>query len=318
MGRGRARKTIELIEASTEILHEIQPCSVRAICYRLFTLGLISSMAKGETNKVGRVLVEARERREIPFDWIVDETRQREQVATWDDPVEFGEAITSQYRKHKWVAQPTRIEVWSEKSTVRGTLAPVLEEFEVAFVSVHGFTSCTAVQDLVRERLRDPKPLVVLYVGDWDPSGLHMSEVDIPGRTERYTRAEWSVRHAGNGNRHDGLAADVADLDIRRIALTAEDIADPDLPSFGAETKAKDPRHAWFTRRYGQRCWELDAMSPNVLRGRVADAIRAEIDQPVWDRYVRAEELELESIVKGVRAWNAISEPAPEWADPTE
>jgi hypothetical protein len=59
-------------------------------------------------------------------------------------------------------------------------------------------------------------------------------------------------------------------------------------------------------------------MNPNVLRGRVADAIRAEIDQRVWDRYVRAEELELESIVKGVRAWNGISEPAPEWADPTE
>jgi hypothetical protein len=40
MPRGKGRRTLELIEASTEILEEIQPCSVRALCYRLFTLDI--------------------------------------------------------------------------------------------------------------------------------------------------------------------------------------------------------------------------------------------------------------------------------------
>jgi hypothetical protein len=223
MGRGRARKTIELIEASSGILAEIHPCSVRAVCYRLFTLGLIPDMSKDSTNAVGRVLVEARERREIPFEWIVDETRQGEQRPTWDDPQAFGDTVIGMYSKNKWQDQPTRVEVWSEKSTVRGTLRPVTREFAVKFTSVHGFTSATSVQDLVLERLNDDRPLVILYVGDWDPSGLHMSEVDLPGRAEQYTRLEWAV---GNGDGGD-YADDIARLDIRRIALTTEDIADP-------------------------------------------------------------------------------------------
>jgi hypothetical protein len=32
------------------------------------------------------------------------------------------------------------------------------------------------------------KDFVALYVGDWDPSGLHMSEVDLPERLQRYRR----------------------------------------------------------------------------------------------------------------------------------
>jgi hypothetical protein len=40
------------VDAAVTILQEIQPASVRAVCYRLFTLGIIDSMAKSETNKV--------------------------------------------------------------------------------------------------------------------------------------------------------------------------------------------------------------------------------------------------------------------------
>jgi hypothetical protein len=61
MGRGRSARTLRLIEAAEEILEEIQPATVRAVCYRLFTQGLIESMAKTETNRVGHHLTEARE-----------------------------------------------------------------------------------------------------------------------------------------------------------------------------------------------------------------------------------------------------------------
>lgn len=39
MGRGKATKTLELIDAAKHILGEIQPATVRADCYRLFTQG---------------------------------------------------------------------------------------------------------------------------------------------------------------------------------------------------------------------------------------------------------------------------------------
>ena len=56
MGRGKSRKTIALISAASRILEEIQPASIQAVCYRLFTIGVISSMKKSETNKVSTQL----------------------------------------------------------------------------------------------------------------------------------------------------------------------------------------------------------------------------------------------------------------------
>jgi hypothetical protein len=39
----------------------------------------------------------------------------------------------------------------------------------------------------VADETRDSEnPLLVLYVGDWDPSGMHMSEVDLPKRLAEY------------------------------------------------------------------------------------------------------------------------------------
>jgi len=41
MRRGKSQASKRLIEASHQILKEIQPASVRAVCYRLFTMGII-------------------------------------------------------------------------------------------------------------------------------------------------------------------------------------------------------------------------------------------------------------------------------------
>ena len=37
----------------------------------------------GETQKISRILTQARERGEVPWDWIVDETRRRESTPQW-------------------------------------------------------------------------------------------------------------------------------------------------------------------------------------------------------------------------------------------
>jgi hypothetical protein len=291
MSRGKACRSLELIEASIEILREIQPATVRAVCYRLFTLGIIDSMAKNNTNKVGRQLVDAREAGQIPWAWIVDETRAVESTPTWADPEEFGRSVMSGYRRNKWDGQPTRVEVWSEKGTIRGTLKPVLDAYKVPFRVMHGYASATAVNQIV-EDARDET--LALYVGDWDPSGLHMSAVDLPGRLEDY-----------GGFDPDGSTG----LAIERVALVEADL--PGLPSFDAATKRKDPRYRWFVANYGPTCCELDALSPVVLRARAEAAIVARLDLASWNRYVAAEAAERESIVKTVATWRALAmEPA--------
>jgi hypothetical protein len=86
MGRGRSPESLRLVELAAEILAEIQPASVRAVAYQLFIRGAIRGMDKGSTNKVSAQLTRAREEGEIPWEWIVQEGREIEGLATWEDP----------------------------------------------------------------------------------------------------------------------------------------------------------------------------------------------------------------------------------------
>ena len=78
------------------------------------------------------------------------------------------------------------------KDTVRGTLAPVLAHHEVPFRVMHGFASATTVQEIAAGSLTSERPLVALYVGDWDPSGLHMSEEDLASASSIQRRSKTS------------------------------------------------------------------------------------------------------------------------------
>ncbi len=267
MPRGLAHKTLALIEASAAILAEIQPATVRAVCYRLFVQGITANMGKGETDRVSRALTKARERGLIRWEWIVDETRHVEQRPSWDNPAAFMDVVKRSYRKDWWEDQPERLLVVSEKATIGGTLRPVLHEYGVGFLVLHGFGSATALNDLADFSLRDSRALTLLYVGDHDPSGRYMSDADIPERLDKY-----------------GGAAELI-----RLAVTPGQTAAFALPTFAAHTKSKDARYRWFLDRHGAACCELDALNPKVLRESVDAAIRARID---WERWQRAELVE--------------------------
>ena len=288
-GRGKSKKSKALISEAVEILREIQPATVRAVCYRLFVAGFIADMSKNSTNAVSTQLVWAREQDLIPWDWIVDETREAERVSSWSNPEEIIDAAVRGYRRNYWQDQPNWVEVWSEKGTVRGTLAPILNKYGVTFRVMHGYGSATALHGIAAETQANDKPLTVLYVGDWDPSGLHMSEHDLPDRL---------VRYGGSAS-------------IIRVALDVDDVgAGTDLPSFDAATKTGDPRHKWFTITYGSRCWELDALSPVILRDRIETEIKYLIDHDAWSRAIEVEAAETESMLSFFSHWPTFSRQA--------
>jgi len=274
-GRGKSQKSIKLINAVRRILETIQPASLRAVCYQLFILKIISSMSKKDVDAVGVQVVWARENGLIPWGWIVDETREVERVAAWDSPEDIIRAAVDGYRKNYHHDQPNRIQVVSEKGTMRGALKPVLDEYGIDFRVMHGFGSATTVHDIAEYSADSEKPLILIYVGDWDSSGLFMSERDLPERIDRYGG------HA----------------EIVRVALNELDVGDgTELPSFPLESKAKDPRHNWFKRNYGDRCWEVDALSPVTLRERVEATIVEFLDIDAWTHSMQIERAERESM----------------------
>jgi hypothetical protein len=237
-------------------------------------------MERKNTSRVSRQLVYARENGDLPWSWTVDETRAAETINQWGDLAAFGETVRRAYRRDRWPDQPRRVEVWSEKGTVRGLLAPVLDKYGVSFRVMHGFGSATEVNK-VSEMTEDWEvPLLALYVGDHDPSGRHMSDMDLPNRLWRY----------------------YGEVELRRVALLPEQCTR--LPSFAATEKIKDPRYKWFVQHHGHWCWELDAMSPILLRDLVEEEIRSVIDFEKWDHHEHIEQAEFESLdafTKGLR-----------------
>jgi hypothetical protein len=275
-GRGLGKASLALIEAMVPIIEAAQPINGRGVGYKPFVSRIIASMS-GDMQRVYRVLKEARERGIIPWKWIVDETRELERAATWDNPEQYVRATIRDYRRDHWKLQPARVEVWSEKGTIRGVLKPVLDEYGVGFRVMHGFASATSVHDVAEDC--DGRELIVLYVGDWDPSGLWMSERDLPERLSRY---------------------DGDHVVLARVTLTREHLAG--LPSFPAANKQGDPRYKWFVKNYGDRCWELDALDPNDLRRCVEEKIVEQIE-PAVNRCKITEAAEKESLVEVMTAW---------------
>ena len=284
-GRGRAKRSFDIIDAMYAIAQECNPITGRGVGYKLFVAKLIDAMSVNNMQTVYRLLKEAREEGIIPWDWITDESREFEEVNTWEDAQAYARAVTRSYRIDFWKQQDCRVEVWSEKGTIRGVLEPVLDQYAVGFRVMHGFSSATVIHDVAD--YDDGRDLNVLYVGDYDPSGMYMSEEDLPSRIAQY------------GGDH---------VTVNRIALTRTQATD--LPSFPASDKGPkkngkggDPRYPWFVKNYGMRCWELDAMDPNDLRACVEEEIKSYIEPIAWERCEKVNEAELESLRTVMSRW---------------
>lgn len=270
-GRGKAAATLQLEQAIQDVVTERSPITVRGVCYALFTRGLIRDMSTGSTQRVSRVMTEMRELNALDWTRIVDGSRAVERASLWQDTSQIIDAAVRTYRRDNWQDQPALVEVWSEKSTVQGVLAPELQDLGVTFRVLKGFGSFTAVRQAAEDSMDGSKPRVALYLGDWDPSGLFMSEVDLPQRLLRYG-SRWS---------------------LKRIALIDDDLAS--LPHFPTDTKSNDARLRWYlghTPADPTKCWELDAMDPNTLRHRVRRAIEGYMDMDIWQHALAIEAAE--------------------------
>jgi hypothetical protein len=139
-------------------------------------------------------------------------------------------------------------------------------------------------------------------------------------RRRRPSRDQWAAWLSGAERQHQALRADsprrrptlarVAFVDddgghieLKRIALTREQLEG--LQSFPASDKIKDPRYKWFVSRYGNHCWELDAMDPRALRDCVETEIKKLIEPIAWERCETVNKAEQKSIRDFLGKWNA-------------
>jgi hypothetical protein len=246
---------------------------VRQVFYRL-----VGAHGYAKTEQAYGRLVEhlgrARRAELIPFDSLRDDGVTVMSQAVYEGLDDFEDEIARRargYRRDRQAGQPVRIELWCEAAGMMPQLHRAVADFSVPVYSAGGFASLTAVRGVVDRALALDGPLVLLQVGDLDPSGTsifeHLCEDAMAFLEE------------------DRVLATQRIVPVR-VALTPEQIAEHHLPT--APPKKSDSRSARWT---GGTC-QLEALPPDVL----ADLVRAEVldqlDLRVYREVVAAERRE--------------------------
>lgn len=279
-------ETVELIEAVENVLREYQehlPLTVRQIFYRL--VGQYGyEKTERAYSRLCEHLVRARRAGMIPFSSIRDDGTVGGGGGGYSGIADFWSFIrqdAESYSRDHLEGQEVTIELWCEAGGMVPQLQRVASPYSVPVYSTGGFSSVTVTHEIAQRALREERPTVFLHVGDYDPSGESIFEA-MGTDARSFLRASVYDRAEAEGFRGEDLEAilhlgravpaGLPDLLPARIALTAEQVEEHDLPT--APPKSSDTRSVNWV---GETC-QAEAMPPDTLADVVRDAIEAELD----------------------------------------
>ncbi len=257
---GFRAEALSLIDKADEILGEYTAqnlvVTVRQLYYQFVARGLLANTMKNYKRLAG-IVSDARLAGLLDWDAIEDRGRMPDVPGEWESLDVLVRSAIRGFRLPRWHGQPNYVELWVEKQALAGVLEPVAREHHVTLVTNKGYSSQSAMRAsaarigrMVEET--DASHVVVLYMGDFDPSGEDMVR-DVRERLEMF-----------------GVA-----LQVDKIALTERQIAKYAPPPNPA--KSTDPRYGAYKEKHGDESWELDALDPatlqRVVRGKLADLI---------------------------------------------
>jgi len=264
-----------------DIVEEQQPMTVRQVFYRAVVKGYVEKTEQGY-GFIQRDLVQMRWDGKLPFEWIIDTSRNTRGEQGWNESVEkfmkgmFKEIPHRYFRDlladHEW-----SIQVWLEKEALAGVVWPMCEEWDVPLYCARGYASLTFLHEAAQSLELKDRPARIFHFGDYDPSGQ-----DAIATVQRDLRA-LAPRTAAHG------------LEFEIVAVIPEQIAELGLPT--RPTKRSDTRAASF----GDESVELDAIEPNVLRQMDTDALQSQFTDGAREENSRLQEEAREEIRRRLR-----------------
>ena len=257
--------------------------TLRQLYYQFVARGLMPNK-QSEYKRLGAIVNDARLGGLLDWNLMVDRTRNIAggDSSNWDLD-EWMQASADQYPMSLWDGIPTRIEVWVEKEALAGVVQRAAGAMRVAYFSCRGYVSQSemwgAAQRLERHLNSGSERVVILHLGDHDPSGIDMTR-DIKERLMLFL----------NGDGYDWRR-----VVVKRIALNMDQIRQYNPPPNPA--KETDSRFGAYISRYGDESWELDALDPSTLDTLIRGHIATEMGPEGQERYQeRLKERERERI----------------------
>ena len=151
--------------------------TLRQLYYQLVSRDIIPNKL-AEYSKLSTLLKEGRMGGIVDWDAIEDRLRKPSRPFFVEDIPEAIDVIVRQYRLDRMLGQETYIEVWVEKDALSGVLKRITEKYHINILVNRGYSSASAMFDSYnrfKSALQEgKKSLRILYLGDFDPSGLDM------------------------------------------------------------------------------------------------------------------------------------------------
>jgi hypothetical protein len=282
-----------------------QKLSARQVYYRLVGLNEIENTVRSYKN-LTNLLTDARYAGLVDWDAIEDRGRE---PTIWSEHASIDAAVrraVDGFRLPRWKTQPKYVELWVEKQALAGVLEPIAAESHVTLLVNKGYSSASAMKEAA-DRLTfrqgygadevegldgEPREVIILYLGDHDPSGVDMVR-DIGVRLE-----EFGVRR----------------LEIRRVALTRDQVDQFHLPpqplkrgSAPGDSKhrdddeLRDSRGAGYEAEHGDQSWELDAIPPREFTRIVRRALKSVTDADAMAAVIEEEDRQTAIINRALR-----------------
>ena len=219
----------------------------------------------------------------------------------WENPGGIIAASARSYNVNRWLHQNYHVEVFVEKEALSGVIESVCRRNDVVWFACRGYVSDSAMYQTAQRIMRacrdnggeylavvPVRSCVILYLGDHDPSGVHMP-VDIQERLDLFCQAERFPLPT-----------------VKRIALTMDQIeqyAPPPNPA-----KETDSRFAAYAAEYGDESWELDSLDPVVIQDLIEEEILDLRNDDVWHDDTAAMEDDRAVLVDASRRWDEVTD----------
>ncbi len=264
----------------------IQRVTARQLYYRLVAANVVPNTEKSYKS-VTALLADARYAGRIDRDFIVDLGREPIIPQQFNDLRHLARTALRALRYDRWQGQNHYVELWVEKQALQSVLEPIGDEFHVPVVVNKGYTSASSMFRNAARLIHAQKNLartpVVIYCGDFDPSGEDMVR-DVEERLNEFG----------------------AHPIVSKLALTLPQVFENECPPNPA--KITDSRCAAYVERmrdddvYASICdaqgldvdegysWELDALPVDVFETLVREAIQDWIKYPKAVKEVIARE----------------------------
>lgn len=220
------------------------------------------------------------------IDWRAIEDRTRNLIGNthWKNPGQIIQACASSFQLDRWMGQKYRVEIWIEKDALSGVIENICRSLDVSFFACKGYVSQSemwaSAQRLAWYKSKGQTP-VIIHLGDHDPSGIDMTR-DIEDRQSLFQ----------------------ANTEVVRIALNIEQIEKYNPPPFYA--KAKDPRSTGYIPKYGDTCWELDALEPKTMRNLIRDTVLEYRDEKIYQQVLKQEQEYISTLENIEKNWKTL------------